>query len=58
MTYELDLTLDKAHNYIVIDDDNPEELSAFKRILNLPENTTEIRLYGISAEYFVEENPG
>ena len=57
MTYDLKLSFNKNYNYIVIDDDNPEGLSAFKRIFGLPENTTEIRLYGIDAEYFVKENP-
>lgn len=57
MTYDLNLKLGKHTNYIVIDDDDPEGLSALKRIFGLHENTTEIRLYGIDAKYFVEENP-
>jgi hypothetical protein len=56
MTYNLKLNFNK-NNYIVVDDDNPEGLSALKSLFGLPEKTTEIRLYGIDAEYFVEENP-
>lgn len=56
MTYNLKLNFNK-NNYIVVDDDNPEGLSALKHLFGLPEKTTEIRLYGIDAEYFVEENP-
>lgn len=57
MTYDLKLKFDKHTNFIVIDDENPEGLSVFKHLFGLPENTTEIRLYGIDAKYFVEENP-
>lgn len=57
MTYDLNLHFNKNCNYIVIDDDNSEALSVFKHLFGLPEATTEIRLYGIEAEYYVEENP-
>lgn len=55
MTYELNLNFDKNYEFIVVDDDNPDILSALKTLFGLPEKTTEIRLYGINAEYFVEE---
>lgn len=55
MTYDLNLRFDKTHEFIVVDDENPEGLSALKHLFGLPEKTTEIRLYGINAEYFVEE---
>lgn len=57
MTYGLNIRFDKNREFIVIDDENPEGLSALKHLFGLPENTTEIRLYGINAEYFVEEKP-
>lgn len=57
MTYELNLRFDKNREFIVVDDENPERLSALKTLFGLPEKTTEIRIYGISAEYFVEEIP-
>ena len=55
MTYDLNLRFNNSLNYIVIDDDNPEGLTALKHILNLPEKTTEIRIYGFEGKYFVEE---
>ena len=57
MTYDINLFFDKNYGFIVVDDDNPEALSALKNLLGLPEKTTEIRIHGINAEYFVEENP-
>lgn len=54
MTEKLNFKSDTG-TYIVVDDENPEGLSALKHLFGLPESTTEIRLYGIEAEYFVEE---
>ena len=56
MTYDLKLNFNKNYEFIVVDEDNPEILSALKTLFGLPEKTTEIRLYDINAEYFVEEN--
>lgn len=55
MTYDLNLRFDKTREFIVVDDENPEGLSALKHLFGLPEKTTEIRIYGVNAEYFVEE---
>lgn len=57
MTYDLNLKSGKNYEYIVVDDDNPEVLSALKTLFSLPEKTTEIRIYDIDAAYFVEEDP-
>lgn len=54
MTEKLNFKSDTG-TYIVVDDENPEGLSALKHLFGLPESTTEIRLYGIEAEYFAEE---
>lgn len=55
MTYGLNLRFDKDREFLVVDNENPEGLSALKHLFGLPEKTTEIRIYGVDAEYFVEE---
>lgn len=41
-------------DFIFLDDENKDEIEAFKSVFNLPTNTTAIRINKIELDYFVE----
>ena len=53
MTHALKMDFGDA-DYIFLDEENKDEIEAFKSVFNLPTNTTAIRINNIELDYFVK----